>query len=151
MPDQVHQKFYDQDFLQWCERTVSLLKEHRFDELELESLIDEVDSLGKSQKQQLYNRLNILLVHLLCLRYWIPKDERERCSRGWRLTVDEQQRRIKKLLKTSPSLNPYLETILEECYSESRERFLLKSGMEFDLEDIVPQENPFELDQLRGQ
>ena len=119
---------YDTDFVKWSDRTAQLLKEHRFEELELEPLIDEVESLGRSQRSQLKNRYTILLEHLLCLDYWIPEYEREQNRRGWDLTVKEQTRRVKDLLRESPSLKLYLLKITDECYAEARENFLLKSG-----------------------
>ena len=134
---------YDTDFVKWSDRTAQLLKEHRFEELELEPLIDEVKSLGRSQRSQLKNRYTILLEHLLCLDYWILEYEREQNKRGWDLTVKEQTRRVKDLLTESPSLKPYLLKITDECYVEARENFLLKSGREYDLANVVPLENPY--------
>ena len=139
---------YNTDFVKWSEHTAQLLKEKRFEELELEPLIDEVESLGKSDRKQLKKRLTILLVHLLCLNYWIPEQEREACARGWMLTVREQRRSIKELLTESPSLKPYFSLILNECYGNAREDFLLKSGREYDLNEMVPIKNPFETREL---
>ena len=134
---------YETDFVEWSDRTAQLLKEHRFEELELEPLIDEVESLGRSQRSQLKNRYTILLEHLLCLDYWIPEYEREQNKRGWDLTVKEQTRRVKDLLTESPSLKSYSLKITDQCYAEARENFLLKSGREYDLANVVPLENPY--------
>ncbi|MGF1478358.1 MAG: DUF29 domain-containing protein [Cyanophyceae cyanobacterium] len=134
---------YDKDFFRWTEETAKLLREGRFEEIELEPLIDEVESLGKSDKKQLKKRLRILIAHLLCLHYWIPEYERAQNQRGWLLTVKEQKRSIDDLLKESPSLKPYYSSVLNECYQDARDDFLLKSGREYDLEEIVPQRNPF--------
>lgn len=134
---------YDTDFVEWSDRTAQLLREHRFEELELDPLIDEVESLGRSERNQLWNRYSIVLEHCLCRDYWIPVDEREQNRRGWELTVAEQTRRIKRLLKVSPSLKPYFLEIADECYADARESFLLKSGREYDLADVVPMENPY--------
>ena len=134
---------YETDFVGWSDRTAQLLREHRWNELELEPLIDEVESLGRSERNQLWNRYTIILEHLLCIDYWIPVDERERNRRGWELTVTEQTKRIKRLLRVSPSLQPYFLQISDECYADARESFLLKSGREYDLADVVPLENPY--------
>jgi len=42
------QSLYDQDILLWVEDTVAKLKAHDFENLDLENLIEEIDTLGKS-------------------------------------------------------------------------------------------------------
>ncbi len=48
---------YDRDFLVWIEKTVEELKTQNFAALDLEHLIDEVESLGKREKRELKSRL----------------------------------------------------------------------------------------------
>ena len=40
-------KLYDLDDAQWLEETVSLLKKHQFQQLDLDNLIEELEDLGK--------------------------------------------------------------------------------------------------------
>ncbi len=56
---------YEQDILLWVEDTVNKLKNHDFENLDIDNLIDEVESLGISQKKELISRLMVLLEHLL--------------------------------------------------------------------------------------
>jgi hypothetical protein len=56
---------YEQDILLWVEDTVNKLKNHDFKNLDLDNLIEEVESLGISQKKELISRLMVLLEHLL--------------------------------------------------------------------------------------
>lgn len=130
---------YDKDFVGWTEQTAKLLREGRFNEIELEPLIDEVESLGRSDKRQLESRLTVLYEHLLCIDYWIPEYEREQNRRGWQLTINEQTRKINELLAESPSLKPYCLSLQESCYKTARSNFLLKSGREHDLDVVVPE------------
>ena len=91
---------YKRDFLLWTTDTVSKLKTHDFDQLDLENLIEEIESLGRSEKKELKSRLLILLEHLL-KRLFVnsPND-----YRGWEITIDEQRRQIELELEDSPSL-----------------------------------------------
>jgi hypothetical protein len=41
---------YAEDYNLWIEKTVSLLKNKQFSELELENLIEEIESMGRSEK-----------------------------------------------------------------------------------------------------
>jgi hypothetical protein len=55
---------YEQDILLWVEDTVNKLKNHDFTNLDIDNLIEEVESLGISQKKELISRLMVLLEHL---------------------------------------------------------------------------------------
>ena len=59
------QAIYDHDILLWVEMTVAKLKARDFENLDIDNLIEEVKSLGISQKKELLNRLTTLLEHLL--------------------------------------------------------------------------------------
>jgi hypothetical protein len=91
---------YDQDILLWVEDTVAKLKAQDFANLDLENLIEEVESLGISQKRELLSRLTTLLEHLLKRLYVNLPDD----YNGWERTIREKRRQIRILLKDSPSL-----------------------------------------------
>ena len=56
---------YEQDILLLVEDTVNKLKNHDFKNLDIDNLIEDVESLGISQKKELISRLMVLLEHLL--------------------------------------------------------------------------------------
>ena len=91
---------YDQDILLWVEETVSKLKAKDFESLDLDNLIEEVESLGISQKKELINRLIVLLEHLLRRLYIdLPYD-----YNGWERTIRTQRNNLQVLIKQVPSL-----------------------------------------------
>lgn len=120
---------YDQDFYAWTQRQVELLKAGQWAEVDIENLIEELDSLGKQQRQELRNRLGVLLGHLLKWRY--QTDAR---SKSWRATIREQRRRIEEHLADNPSLKPYLPEAIERGYQD---------GL-----DLVDRETPLDPKQL---
>jgi hypothetical protein len=91
---------YDQDILLWVEDTVAKLKAQDFANLDLENLIEEVESLGISQRRELLSRLTTLLEHLLKRLYVNLPDD----YNGWERTIREQRKQIRILLKDAPSL-----------------------------------------------
>ena len=94
------QSLYDQDILLWVEDTVAKLKAHDFTNLDLENLIEEVESLGVSQKKELLNRLITLLEHLLKRIYVpLPND-----YNGWENPIRNQRKKLEALLVEVPSL-----------------------------------------------
>jgi hypothetical protein len=94
---------YEQDYNQWVQEIVRLLKERNFEELDLPNLIDEVEDLSGSQRRELKNRLRVLLMHLLKWEY-----QPQKWSASWIGTIVEQRRQIESILEVSPSLIAYL-------------------------------------------
>ena len=91
---------YEQDILLWVEDTVNKLKNHDFKNLDLDNLIEEVESLGISQKKELISRLMVLLEHLLKRLYVdLPYD-----YNGWERTIRNQCSEIDLLITQIPSL-----------------------------------------------
>ncbi|MEI6428244.1 MAG: DUF29 domain-containing protein, partial [Pseudanabaena sp. ELA607] len=91
---------YDQDILLWVEDTVTKLKARDFANLDLDNLIEEVESLGISQRKELLSRLVTLLEHILKRMYVdIPND-----YNGWERTIRNQRVQLELLFKDAPSL-----------------------------------------------
>ncbi|MBV8887721.1 MAG: DUF29 family protein, partial [Chroococcidiopsidaceae cyanobacterium CP_BM_RX_35] len=90
---------YDHDFYAWISQQVGLLREGKLDQLDLPNLIEEIEDMGKSQKQALESNLKVVLMHLL--KWKVQTDKR---SNSWKSTIREHRRRISKQLKDSPSL-----------------------------------------------
>jgi hypothetical protein len=57
---------YDSDFHAWalCNARL-LLRAGRLDELDVEHIAEELESIGASERRELLNRMQVLLVHLL--------------------------------------------------------------------------------------
>ena len=110
------QNLYEQDFVAWCEATVAQLKAGQLDQLDVENLIAEIDSLGKRDRRELKNRLIVLLAHLLKRMYVNSPDN----FAGWELTIREQRRQLSALLTDSPSLKPDLKEVLNDAYLDAR-------------------------------
>jgi Domain of unknown function DUF29 len=105
---------YEEDYYHWLELTARQIRERDFNSVDWENLLEELDSLGRSEKNALKNRLILLLMHLLKYQY-----QREKRSSSWVSTILEQRRQINSLLEDSPSLKPYYLEIFAKCYSEA--------------------------------
>lgn len=60
---------YEQDFYGWTQEQGALLREGRFNALDIANLIEEIETMGRAEKRELQNRLMVLLVHLLKWKY----------------------------------------------------------------------------------
>jgi Domain of unknown function DUF29 len=130
---------YDTDFYTWTAQTVHLLKERRFSELDLENLIEEIEDLGRSEYRALGSRLEIVLTHLLKVRY-----QPEMHTKSWDLTIQEQRLRIQRLLRDNPGLKPKLPQVWEDAWEPALIQAQKETGLDA---TAFPQENPFTLDE----
>ncbi|MEQ9668861.1 DUF29 domain-containing protein [Coleofasciculus sp. G2-EDA-02] len=131
---------YETDFYAWTQEQASLLRQQQWSQLDLGNLIEEIESLGKQQRQELRNRLTVLIGHLLKWEY-----QPQRRSRSWLATIRVQRRDTLELLKDNPSLKPYLEDALVLAYENGRD---LAMG-ETDLPNqTFPQTCPYSLAEI---
>ncbi len=126
---------YEQDFYLWLQTNINLLKEGKFTEIDLENLLEELESMGKSDKNALKSNLRILLMHLLKYKY-----QPEKRTNSWVYTIREHRQRIRDTFKTSPSLYRFFEEIFNESYQDSRELAADETGLSI---ATFPPESPF--------
>lgn len=120
-------KLYEIDFLAWTERTVQLIRGRQFGEVDWEAVIEEIESLGKSDRRELKSRLEVLLHHLLKWQY-----QANLRSGSWQNTIDEQRNRIADLLEESPSLKSLPNEVLAECYRRGKKAASNETGLPLD-------------------
>jgi len=103
---------YEQDILLWVKDTSAKLKARDFENLDLENLIEEVESLGISQRKELLSRLTVLLAHILKRIYVnLPHD-----YNGWERTMFTQGIQLRVLLKKVPSLKTHWDSSFEDAW-----------------------------------
>ena len=115
---------YEKDVYAWTKEQSTRLREHDFTRLDVVNLIEEIESMGRSECRQLVNRLELLLLHLLKWQY-----QPELRRRSWALTILEQRRRITKLLRNNPSLQPELPETLLEAYEDAAFSTMRETGL----------------------
>ncbi|MCY7391309.1 MAG: DUF29 domain-containing protein [Leptolyngbyaceae cyanobacterium CAN_BIN12] len=132
---------YDTDYQLWLDKTVNQLRSHDFGNIDLENLIEEIESLGRSDKRAISSYLMRLCKHLLKIKYW--EVERDLCFRGWNLEITNFRIQIQEQLDTSPSLKLFLDDNFSKQYNNARK--LLLKATELDA-SIIPQEPDFTLE-----
>ncbi len=131
---------YATDFYAWTKEQVDFLREKKLDYLDFTNLIEEIESLGKQQQQELKNRLGILIGHLLKWQY-----QSNRRSRSWKYTIQEQRLQIIDLIEQNPSLKPYQEEVISKAYQLG----LLLIGRETPINPkTLPSQCPYNFEQI---
>lgn len=134
---------YEQDFYEWTQQMASILRNGHIDQLDIENIAEEIESLGRSDKRELRSRLTVLLMHLLKWHY-----QPERRSNSWKATVTEQRIRILDLLAESPSLVSYLEGETDRCYKNAKALASAETGLN---PTTFPQNCPYLLTEVLEQ
>jgi hypothetical protein len=131
---------YDDDIHAWTQQTAELLKQRRFEELDLAHLIEELESMGRRDRQELVSRLKILLGHLLKWQY----QPAHRCS-SWRGSIFEQRLQVRDLLHSSPSLKPFLAEAADNAYPDGARLASRETGLPI---QQFPARLPYSLEHL---
>ncbi|OBQ14659.1 MAG: hypothetical protein AN482_00895 [Anabaena sp. LE011-02] len=130
------QTLYDQDYYLWLRTTINQLRTGQFSAVDLENLLEELETMGRSEKRAIESLLTKLLVHLLKLKCW--DSERERNQGHWLGEIRTFRKQIKKSLKDSPSLKPYILEIFDECYQDARLEASDRSQLPIDIFPLIP-------------
>jgi len=130
---------YDTDFYGWIQNQAAMLRNRDFAALDLDNLIEEVESMGKSEKRELESRIELLLMHLLKWQY-------QPSFRGasWEATIIEQRKRVAKHLRENPSLKGNLAEAYKETYSYAVLEAVKETGLH---KSTFPTECPWTFDQ----
>jgi hypothetical protein len=136
-------ELYEVDDIKWLDTTIKLLKNRQFDSLDLENLIEELEELGKRERNSVVSLLEQIIRHLLLLEYWTA--EKENNSAHWQSEIYNFRLQLNRKLTTT--LLNYLEDELEQIYQDAKGYVELKTqnSVEF------PCQCPYSLDELRDQ
>ena len=106
---------YEIDDHLWLEKTIEILKSKRFQELDLENLIEELESLGRRDKSKVASLTEQIIRHLLLLQYW--HQEYEFNANHWRAEIISFRSQLKRDLTTN--LRHYLADALNVIYNDA--------------------------------
>lgn len=102
---------YEEDFYGWTIANISLLKQGKFNEVDMDHIIEEIESLGRSNRRELVSRLGVLIAHLIKWEY-----QPDLKNKSWKGTIVRQRIDIKDVLEENPSLNSQIDEILVKAY-----------------------------------
>lgn len=105
---------HDEDFYSWAMTTAELLKNKQYHEVDMDSVIEELESMGGSEKRALISCLAELLLHLLKWQY-------QSSLRGtsWEISIAKQRINIRRILKQNPGLKSFLDEALLDAYEDA--------------------------------
>ena len=119
---------YDTDFYGWANEQAALLRAGHLDAADIANIAEEIESMGRSEKRELINRLTVLLMHLLKWKYQ-PVGQ---CS-SWRTSIRVQRNALVRHIDDNPSLRPLLPEALRAAYVDA----VLRAADETKLPEFV--------------
>lgn len=133
---------YDQDFLKWTEQQVEFLQKGSWESLDIENLVEELESLGRTEQRELGSYLQVLIMHLLKCQY-----QPERRTNSWETTISNCRDKIQDCLEDTPSLQRFLQDPewIAKYYRRSRREAAKATQMPLEL---FPKECPYSMDQI---
>ncbi len=136
---------FEQDYCAWVKQQLRLLHLQQFDQLDLEHLPDELDSLAWLVQRQIDTNLETICNHLLKYQYAREYLNDEPCCNSWRSTLLRARQQIGNELEDSPSLEDYPAQELDELYHLAALQVYRETKLP---DDTLPQNCPWTVNQV---
>lgn len=131
---------YDNDFYAWANEQAALLRSGKLSDADIEHIAEEIESMGKTEKRELFSRLKVLLMHLLKWQFQ-PVGR----SVSWQLTIKEQRREVARHLADNPSLKARLSETMADAYGDA----IIAAARETSMpEEVFPTSCPWSFEQI---
>ena len=133
---------YETDFYLWTQQQADLLRQGALAALDVENLIEEIESMGASDRRSLSSFLELVIMHLLKWQY-----QPERRGASWQTSISKGRNAIERTLEYSPSLKRQLSKMIIAEYRRARKEASLETGLPL---TTFPDVCPFSVEQITG-
>jgi hypothetical protein len=118
-------QLYDSDIAIWSEQMADLLRQGKFEQLDLAHLIDEVEALDRRERDRLVSSIRLILHHLLKWQY-----QPEKRTRSWFQTIQRERINAMAYLEDTPSLARIMDDEwLSKAYRRARQDAGIETGL----------------------
>ena len=131
---------YEDDFHGWAMSTAALLREKRYDQVDYNHIIEEIECMGASERRELINRLKQLISHLLKWEY-----QSALRSKSWKESIEDPREQIYLLLLDNPGLKSQIRGILDTSYSLAQKKAHKETGLSL---KCFPPQCPYTMEEL---
>ena len=125
---------YEADVAAWANEQAWLIRNKKFELLDIEHLAEEIEDVGKSEQRELASRMADLIAHLLKWQF-----QAERRTGSWQRTIKEQRKSLEFHIKQVPSLKSKLGNAewLDAVWADAVTIAIRETGIE-DFPDVCP-------------
>lgn len=116
------------------------LKKEELLKLDIDHLIEEIESLGNSEINAIESHLIVLFLHLLKIEY-----QPAMRSNSWNNSVVNAKFRIQRLVEKNPSLRKRVAEFIPDAYFSARLKASSETGLE---KESFPAKSPWSFEEL---
>jgi len=109
-------ELYEKDFYLWVMENLRLLKEKRYEEVDWENLLEEIEDMGRSELRSVISYISIILEHLYKLENFKVSQE---AGNSWIKSIINARLELSRLYKKNPSLVKKSEEELQEAWEDA--------------------------------
>jgi hypothetical protein len=131
---------YDKDFFRWTQDTAELIRNRRFDKIDLEHVAEEIEDMGKRDRREVQSRLTAITRYLLS---WQVRPELREAS-NWLVMINGHRTEVELILDDSPSLCK-IPAVLPDVYRVASELAAIETELAL---DRFPSACPYTPEQL---
>ena len=137
-----HSTLYDQDYWQWTQEQIQSLQKGHWATLDIDNLVEELETLGRSEQREIGSYLQVLIMHLLKCEY-----QPEKRTASWNQTMNHYRNKIQDCLEDTPSLQRFLvdPAWLEKYYRRARRDAAEETNKAL---NIFPEHCPYTIEQI---
>jgi uncharacterized protein YgbK (DUF1537 family) len=133
---------YERDFAAWLDAQAATLRERRFGELDLDNLIEEVESIRRAEMRSVEHHARLVIAQLLQLAHSTLGDPRL----SWKSTAMAHRHELEARL--TPTLRVELEARLEKVYARGGKIAATVLETEGTPEGWLPRQCPYTLAEI---
>ena len=134
---------YEKDEYLWLMENASLLREGKWEQVDLENIAETLEDMGKRDLREVVSRMKVLMIHLL---KWIYQAEAR--SSSWKGTIRHQRDELNSLFEDSNYLKKHAEESFSKSFIKAREIASDETGLPL---RHFPEEPPFSFEQVIGE
>jgi hypothetical protein len=139
---------YDQNYAEWAKANADLLRRGKFSQLDIDHLVEELEDMGRSERNELESRLLVWLAHLLKWQFQYQKlSDPWREFKGRQLAIDHlgAAKANPAILKKSSGLKSVLTEAITDAYPDAVELATEETDLP---RDTFPEACPYALEEL---
>ena len=158
---------YDRDFYTWAVQQADALKRRDFNAIDWDNVIEEIETLGRSEERSLKSQYARAIEHFLKLQYQRPGGNEP--VAGWRNSVNQARVEVEEVLRENPGLKGKRDEVFDKAWLDARKRAVNafvdqategikdyslyrreRKRLTREWSRVLPQENPYTREQVEA-
>ena len=115
---------YDTDLYAWANTNAELLRQGKYQQVDIAHLIEEIEDMGKSEQRGMSSHFKNLLMHMLKWQY-----QPVLRNNSWLLTINNSRDQLSELIQENPRLSDLPESTIDTIYIKARRDAALETSL----------------------